>query len=48
MTAPAVAKPLPPGQKRQRLVVLGTGWSAVALLSSIDTNRFDVYCVSPR
>jgi NADH dehydrogenase FAD-containing subunit len=31
-----------------RLVVLGTGWAAMALLRTIDTARYDVVVISPR
>jgi hypothetical protein len=33
---------------RPRIVVLGSGWSAHAFLKIIDTDIFDVVCVSPR
>lgn len=33
---------------KPRLVVLGTGWGAVPLLKHIDTNKYDVVCISPR
>ena len=34
--------------KKERIVVLGTGWGAAAILKEIDTNKFDVTVVSPR
>lgn len=34
--------------KRQRVVVLGTGWGAHAFLSSIDALKYEVVVVSPR
>lgn len=34
--------------KKERLLVLGTGWGSAAFLKSIDTNKFDVTVVSPR
>lgn len=33
---------------RPRVVVLGSGWGAHALLKVVDTELFDVLCVSPR
>ena len=42
---------LPEGQdpsKRERIVVLGTGWGAAAFLKGIDTRQFDVTVISPR
>ena len=33
---------------RERLVVLGSGWGAVALLKNIDPTLYDVSVVSPR
>ncbi|CAF3476045.1 unnamed protein product [Rotaria sordida] len=33
---------------KPRVVVLGTGWSAVPLLKHIDTQKYEVVCVSPR
>ncbi len=35
------------GTKR-RLIILGTGWAAVSLLKHIDTQKYEVVCVSPR
>jgi hypothetical protein len=34
--------------KKERVVVLGTGWGAVSFLKSIDTNLYDVTVISPR
>ncbi|KNE56114.1 hypothetical protein AMAG_01953 [Allomyces macrogynus ATCC 38327] len=31
-----------------RLVIIGSGWAGYKLLRQIDTNQFDVFCVSPR
>ncbi|KAF6163199.1 hypothetical protein GIB67_025063 [Kingdonia uniflora] len=36
-----------PGEK-PRVVVLGTGWASCRFLKGIDTNIYDVVCVSPR
>ncbi|KAK6917480.1 FAD/NAD(P)-binding domain [Dillenia turbinata] len=36
-----------PGEK-PRVVVLGTGWAACRFLKGIDTNIYDVVCISPR
>uniref|UniRef100_A0A7S0T596 NADH:ubiquinone reductase (non-electrogenic) n=1 Tax=Erythrolobus madagascarensis TaxID=708628 RepID=A0A7S0T596_9RHOD len=36
------------GVKKKRVVVLGTGWGAVPILKNIDTNKYEVICVSPR
>ncbi|XP_052073298.1 uncharacterized protein LOC127711334 isoform X24 [Mytilus californianus] len=34
--------------KRERLVILGTGWGSYSVLKTIDKNKFDVIVVSPR
>jgi NADH:ubiquinone reductase (non-electrogenic) len=34
--------------RKPRVVVLGSGWVAQAFGSSIDTNKFDALCISPR
>lgn len=36
------------GTKRERVVVLGTGWGAMSFLKEIDTSMYDVTVVSPR
>lgn len=36
-----------PGEK-PRVVVLGTGWGACRFLKGLDTNIYDVICISPR
>ncbi len=36
------------GKVKERLVILGTGWGAAAMLKEIDTNKFDVTIISPR
>mmetsp|Transcript_25135 Transcript_25135/g.59302 ORF Transcript_25135/g.59302 Transcript_25135/m.59302 type:complete len:639 (+) Transcript_25135:211-2127(+) len=36
------------GEKREKIVVLGTGWGGAAFLKGIDTNRYDVTVISPR
>lgn len=36
------------GKVKERLVILGTGWGAAAMLKEIDMNKFDVTIVSPR
>lgn len=41
-------QPKEPSAKKERLVVLGTGWGAHALLKGIDTNLYDVTVISPR
>ncbi|CAB9513606.1 Internal alternative NAD(P)H-ubiquinone oxidoreductase A1, mitochondrial [Seminavis robusta] len=33
---------------KERLVILGAGWGAAAVLKGIDTNRYDVTVISPR
>ena len=33
---------------KEKLVILGAGWGAAALLQDIDTNRYDVTVISPR
>ena len=45
-TLPLSARPSPRG--RPRVLVLGSGWSAHALLKVVDTSRFEVICLSPR
>ncbi|KAF8396950.1 hypothetical protein HHK36_018586 [Tetracentron sinense] len=40
-------EPTKPGEK-PRVVVLGTGWAGCRLMKGIDTNIYDVVCVSPR
>ncbi|XP_071181038.1 uncharacterized protein [Mytilus edulis] len=35
-------------EKRERLVILGTGWGSYSVLKTIDKNKFDVIVVSPR
>lgn len=35
-------------EKKEKIVVLGTGWGAVSFLKSIDMNLFDVTVISPR
>ena len=35
-------------EKRERIVVLGTGWGAVSFLKGIDTSLYDVTVISPR
>lgn len=34
--------------KKEKVVILGSGWGAVPFLKDIDTNRYDVICISPR
>lgn len=34
--------------KRQKLIILGTGWGSYSVLKSIDKKLFDVVVVSPR
>ncbi|KAJ4840973.1 tubulin alpha 1 [Turnera subulata] len=55
-SASAAPKPTPyagleptrEGAEKPRVVVLGTGWAACRLMKGIDTNMYDVVCVSPR
>jgi hypothetical protein len=35
-------------ETKEKLVILGAGWGAAALLQDIDTDRYDVTCISPR
>lgn len=37
-----------PPLKKERLVVLGTGWGGVSLLKEIDTSLYDITIISPR
>ena len=34
--------------KRQKLIILGTGWASYAVLKNIDKKKYDVIVVSPR
>jgi len=34
--------------KRERIVILGTGWGAISFLKAIDTSLYDVTVISPR
>jgi hypothetical protein len=34
--------------RKERVVILGTGWGAAAFLKEVDTTRFDVTTISPR
>jgi hypothetical protein len=38
----------PKSGKKEKVVVLGTGWGAASFLKDIDTNLYDVTIVSPR
>lgn len=38
----------PKSGKKEKIVVLGTGWGAASFLKDIDTNLYDVTIVSPR
>ncbi|PKA60273.1 Alternative NAD(P)H dehydrogenase 2, mitochondrial [Apostasia shenzhenica] len=40
--------PTVPGKEKPRVVVLGSGWAGCRLMKSIDTNTYDVVCISPR
>jgi NADH dehydrogenase FAD-containing subunit len=48
--APEESKSSPPKilQTKQKLVILGAGWSAVSLLKSINANHYDITVISPR
>lgn len=35
-------------EKKQKLVVLGSGWGAIAMMRKIDQKLYDVCCISPR
>lgn len=37
-----------PSVKREKIVILGTGWGAHALVKSLDASTFDVTVISPR
>lgn len=37
-----------PVDKREQIVILGTGWGAAALLKGMDASKFDVTVISPR
>jgi NADH:ubiquinone reductase (non-electrogenic) len=34
--------------RKERVVVLGTGWGAVAAMRNLDPFKFEIVCVSPR
>ena len=34
--------------KKPSVVVLGTGWAACSFMKGIDTNMYDIVCISPR
>ncbi|XP_041990005.1 internal alternative NAD(P)H-ubiquinone oxidoreductase A1, mitochondrial-like isoform X1 [Salvia splendens] len=36
------------GDEKPRVVVLGTGWAGCRLMKDIDTNIYDIVCISPR
>ncbi|EKX51060.1 hypothetical protein GUITHDRAFT_150973 [Guillardia theta CCMP2712] len=38
----------PATERKERLIVLGSGWGAVALLDKIDPFKYEVICISPR
>ncbi|XP_039145790.1 internal alternative NAD(P)H-ubiquinone oxidoreductase A2, mitochondrial-like [Dioscorea cayenensis subsp. rotundata] len=40
--------PTEPGREKPRVVVLGTGWAGCRLMKGIDTELYDVVCISPR
>lgn len=35
-------------RRRERVVILGTGWAAISMFKRIDLNKYDVVVVSPR
>jgi NADH dehydrogenase len=37
----------PQGKRKEKLVILGSGWGAMSLLKALDQKRYDVYVVSP-
>lgn len=41
-------EPFASKEKKERVVILGTGWGAASLIKSIDTSVYDVTVVSPR
>lgn len=36
------------GGEKPRVVVLGSGWAGCKLIKDIDTNHYDIVCISPR
>lgn len=40
--------PTSPAKEKPRVVVLGTGWAGCRLMKGIDTDLYDVVCISPR
>ena len=36
------------GPRKERVIVLGTGWGAGAVMARIDPLRYEIVCVSPR
>lgn len=40
--------PPPPGARRPRLVILGSGWGSISLIKQLQEGLYDVVLVSPR
>mmetsp|Transcript_63029 Transcript_63029/g.131003 ORF Transcript_63029/g.131003 Transcript_63029/m.131003 type:complete len:540 (-) Transcript_63029:369-1988(-) len=38
----------PASQRKERIVVLGSGWGAVSFLNQLDPFKYDIVCISPR
>ena len=36
------------GVRKERVVILGTGWGAAAVMGRLDPLRYEIVCVSPR
>eukprot|EP00897_Mesotaenium_endlicherianum_P008038 jgi/Mesen1/7262/ME000373S06336 len=47
-SAGVLAAPEAGGQKKKKLVILGTGWGGMSILRGIDTRLYDVTIVAPR
>ena len=43
-----LAQSFAPGQGRQQLVIIGTGWGGYSVLRNVDKKLFDVTVISPR
>ena len=47
-STPMPSPPRTPSGKKEKVVVLGTGWGAASYLKTLDTEKYDVSVVSPR
>ncbi|KAN0019272.1 hypothetical protein ACTFIU_002477 [Dictyostelium citrinum] len=45
---PQLQLPKDPNNKRERIIVLGTGWASLSFIQEIDLNKYEIVVVSPR